>query len=256
MKKILPFLMMLCVLNVVMAGGLFAFLFATGRLDGEKGRAIVDMLKHQGTPAKFREQVYDIMEPTTAPGTATRGAATAPGAMADDGGLKSGASAEERIAFARQAMEQERLSLENEAQDLRHRQELLVQLQADVQAKIQKIEAAKKESEPKLATAETKLREENFQKTLALYDELKPKQVKDIFLSSGKQELVAAYLTAMDPSRAGKIIAEFKADDERVFIQAVLERIRTNGTSAASGTKAAADMTAAAPGAPAPASVP
>jgi hypothetical protein len=256
MKKVVPFLMMLCVLNVLLAGGLFAFLFGTGRLDSEKGRAIVDMLKHQGTPAKLREQVYDIMEPSTAPGTATKGAATLPGSAADEGSLKSGASAEERIAFARQAMEQERLALENEAQDLRHRQELLVQLQADVQAKLQKIEAARKEAEPRAATAETKLREENFQKTMALYDELKTKQVKEIFFASGKEELTAAYLTAMDASRAGKIIAEFKTDDERAFIQRVLERIRTNGTSSASGTKAAADMTAAAPGATAPASVP
>jgi hypothetical protein len=247
MKKIMQFLTMLCVLNVFMVIGLAGYLVGTGRLDKEKGGAIVDLLRHKGTPTKFRETVYDILEPvaTTAPATQ---ATTNPASLAEDQGLRSVASAQERIAFAHQMMEQERLSLENEAQDLRHRQELLLALQADVQAKLKKIEDAKKESEPKAATAEAKVREENFQKTLALYDELKPKQIKDIFIDNKDPDLAASYLVAMDPSRAAKIVGEFKTPEEQQFIVLVLDRIRTRGTGSASGN-AAAQLTAAAPAA-------
>jgi hypothetical protein len=123
---------------------------------------------------------------------------------------------------------------------------LLLALQADVQEKLKKIEDARKESEPKAATAETKTREENFQKTLALYDELKTKQVKDLLLESKNHDQAAAYLVAMDPSRAGKIIGEFKSPEEQQFIAAVIDRIRNRGTPSASVNPATA-MTAAAP---------
>jgi len=82
---------------------------------------------------------------------------------------------------------------------------------------------------------------------LALYDELKPKQVKDLFVDSKSAELVASYLTAMEPSRAAKIIGEFKAPEERTFIDAVLERIRVAGTTSASGPRAGGDVAVTAP---------
>jgi flagellar motility protein MotE (MotC chaperone) len=254
MKKVMQFLTMLCVLNVFMVAGLVGYLVGTGRLDKEKGGAIVDLLRHKGTPEKFRETVFDILQPVAATSPSSQ-PATAPGALAGGQSLKVGASAQERIAFARQMMEQERLSLENEAQELRHRQELLLALQADVQAKLKKIEDTKKESEPKAATAEAKAREENFQKTLAVYDELKTKQVKDIFMENKSPELAASYLVAMDPSRAAKIVGEFKTPAEQQFIVQVLDRIRNRGTGSAQGN-AAADMTAAAPAAAPKASAP
>jgi hypothetical protein len=250
MKKVMQFLTMLCVLNILVIAGLAGYLVATGRLDKQKGGTIVDLLRHQGTPDKFRETVYDILEPVAATAPASQ-PATAPGALADDHGPQAGASAQERIAFARQMMEQERLSLENEAQELRHRQELLVALQADVSAKLKKIEDAKKESEPKAATAESKIREENFQKTLALYDELKPRQIKDLFLKNNNPEMVASYLVAMEPSRAAKILGEFKSPEEQQFVALVLDRIRNHGISAAN-VNPAADITAP-PATPAPA---
>src|SRR5437763_912215 len=80
----------------------------------------------------------------------------------------------------RQAMEQERIQLEAEAQKLRDRQEMLNKLQASLEAERKKFEDAKKAFAPKVAGADDKVKAENFQKMLALYDELKTKQVKDL----------------------------------------------------------------------------
>jgi uncharacterized 2Fe-2S/4Fe-4S cluster protein (DUF4445 family) len=250
MKKLMNFVMLLCLLNVLMAGGLVGFLLGTGRLNSAKARTIVDLVRHQGTPPKLREQVYDILEPATkaASGPASQGSTTA----GESAGDHPAASAEDRLTFARQAMEQERIALETQAQDLRHRQELLVTLQTDIQDKLAKIEAAKKDSEPKAATAESQAKAESFQKSLDLYAELKPKQIKDIFVDEKDVNLTAKYLGAMDPSFAAKIIGEFKTDDEKKFLDAVLDHIRNAGTGSASDTDAAKEMAASGVGASPP----
>lgn len=149
-------------------------------------------------------------------------------------------------------MEQERLRLEMEAQDLRHRQELLERLQAKIEGDRKKVEEDRKAFEQAVALAASGTGEETFQKTLALYDELKPKQLKDLFIPMG-DELAARYLGAMAADRAAKIIAEFKTAEERAFILTVLERLRENGTAHASeGAAASRTMPAApAPGLPA-----
>ena len=78
---------------------------------------------------------------------------------------------------------------------------------------------------------------ENFTQSLTLYNELKTKQVKDIFLTM-PLDVVADFLTAMEPERASKIIGEFKSPDEQKFITGVLERIRTAGMRSAIGDSA------------------
>jgi hypothetical protein len=248
MNKMVKVLVIVCVLNVLAGVAIAGFLFGTGRLDGSKVRVIADLARHRGTPDKLREKVGEILEPTAA-GAATASAPAsqkgrAPGEIADD---HSPASAQARIDFARQAMEQERIRLENQAQELRHRQDLLEQLQTSVESDRKNFEAAKKAFEPKVTGADDRAKAENFQKMLALYDELKTKQVKDLFIDSNNPELIASYLAAMDPSRAAKIIGEFKTPEERKFINPVLERIRTAGTASASGPPAGGDVAAAAP---------
>ncbi len=239
MKKIGPFLVMLLVMHIVALFGLAGYLVGTGRLDKPKAGAIVDMLRHKGTPDKLREQLIEIMEP----GPAT---STAPATQTAEGGAEGkrvesvlGTSATDRIDYTRQAIEQERLRLENEAQELRHRQELLEALQRDVQAKLKKVADDKKAFDEQVAASQNHGNDDNFKKILALYDELKPKQVKEIFLTTPVDQ-VANFLQAMDPSRAAKIIGEFKSPDEKQFLTGVLERIRTgdkaSGTGAASGS--------------------
>ena len=240
MKKLVTLFALFCVLNVLMIGGLIGFLAGTGRLDRTKFQTIADLLHHQGTPDNLRNNVYDILEPSTAPSTAP----SSRPAMSL-GGDSTPASAEERIDYRGQAMEQERMRVENQAQNLRNQQKLLEQMQARVEETLRKIDDQKKSFEQTVTQTTSKSVEESFQKSLALYDELKPKQVKDLFLPM-TPALVAKYLQAMDTDRAGKIISEFQTPEERTFIASVIDRIRSAGTDSASGTRA--DGTTAAAG--------
>src|SRR5690242_774742 len=110
MQKMIGFLATVCVLNVIAILGLAGFLFASGRLDGAKVKVMADLARHQGTPENLREKVgemLDVKGPATAPGTQkSEGASTQ--STADASEIHGPASAEERIKFARQLMEQER----------------------------------------------------------------------------------------------------------------------------------------------------
>jgi len=247
MKKIGTLFTLLCILNLFAIGGLAAYLVGTGRLDGNKANAIVDMLRHKGTPDRFREQLYDIMEPTTAPASEPSTQPTV--ALNDSDGSPASkiASAQDRIDYTRQAIEKERLRLENQAQELRNRQELLDHVQATVDAKLKQIEDDRKKFEQRVADVDAKTKTDSFQKSLALYNELKSDQVKDLFLSMNP-EVVASFLQAMETDRAGKIIGEFQTPTERTFISNVLDLIRNNGTNSALGTKAPGDNSGASPG--------
>lgn len=231
-------ILLIALLNLLMIGGLAGYLAATGRVDKEKAGAILDLVKHQGTPENLRNHVYQIMNPEPA-STAT---ASSPATLksVEHGSLDVGvASATERIEFTRKAMEQERLRLDREAQELRNRQNLLATQRSEIDSRLAQFENEKKEFQEKIQQTEAFVRDENFTKALHLYNELKPKQVKEIFVSL-PQNVVENYLRAMDRDRAGRIIAEFKSPEDRQFIAAVIERIRNSGTNSASTQPSAA----------------
>ncbi len=230
MKKIGSLFVLICVLNLFALMGLAGYLVGTGRLDKQKATSIVDLLRHKGTPEKFRENLYDILEST--PTTTTAPASRPAVAEADLPPPTFASGAQDRIDAGHQAMEQERLRLENQAQELRHRQESLVAMQAQIEADKKKNEDEKKAFDQKVAQTAATAKDDNFQKTLALYDEMKTKQIKDIFIGM-TPDVVANYLQAMEPSRAAKIIGEFKSPAEATFIASVLERIRAAGTQTA-----------------------
>jgi len=245
MKKFSSFLIFLLVLNVFAGVGLAGYLVATGRLDKQKSLAILDLLKHQGTPDKLRDQVNDVLYPIAAPPAATVPATeVAPAESTADATLSSLATAQDRIDFARRAADQERLRLENEARNLLARQKLLEEQRVAITRQLDLLNADKKKFEDQVNTSQSRLKDENFQRTVALYNDLKPKQVKDLFMSLD-HDLVADYFRAFDSEHATKLIAEFKTPEEKQYISAVLEKIRTTGTGPATAPSPPAAQTAA-----------
>lgn len=241
-------------LNALAILGLVGFLLGTGRLDKAKAQTIGDMLKHPGTPAKFREKVYDIIEPFPTALT-TMPAATAPASQPATGDQIEPATAEERIEFMRRAMETEQLRLENEAQGLRDRQKMLEAKQREVELNLQKLADDKKNFEQQIAASNKKDDGEGFKKSMALFEELKPRQVKDL-LAGMTPDAAARFLAAMEPDRAAKIIGEFKSLDEKAFVKTLMDRMgsspKDNGTTPASATAGASGVALPAAGAVAP----
>ena len=234
MKKLATFLSLLCIINILMLAGFAGFLLATGRLDRAKVQSISDLLRHQGSPENLRGRVDEILAPATHTQPATSSAPAA--GVVTAGGPDVPGSAQERIDYVRLVLERERLTLENERQFLRDQQKLLDQRQATLADAEAAFAQKKNEHQQKLVTTSSTSDNTGFQKSLSIFDELKPKQVKDLLVTMTATE-VARYLSAMEPGRVAKIIAEFKTADEKTLLNTALDKVR--GPKEASGTGAA-----------------
>jgi len=247
MKKIGSLISIICIINILMLTGLVGYLWGTGRLNKPKVQAIADMLRQPGAPEGLREKLYDIMAPAP-PSTnaATQTRPSAGSAPATDDGMAGAepATAQERIDYLQRVLEAERLQLESDAQKLRGQQELLASKQNQLDMDRRLLADQKKAYEQTVAGATTQSDAAGFQKSMALFDELKPKQVKDLLVVMPADQ-VARYFAAMEPDRAAKIIAEFKTPEEKTLLNQVLDKVR--GTPSGPGTRAASTMPAASP---------
>jgi hypothetical protein len=136
-----------------------------------------------------------------------------------------GGTAMEQISFLRRAFDTQMLELDQrqrQVQDLQRQVDLANQKLAEDRAALDKREKdlAQREQE-----AQKLQDDQGFQNSLALYNAMPSKQVKQIFMTLS-ENTVEQYLQAMDARTAGKIIKEFKTPVETAFIQRVLERIR------------------------------
>ncbi|MCK4871290.1 MAG: hypothetical protein KAS72_01050 [Phycisphaerales bacterium] len=77
---------------------------------------------------------------------------------------------------------------------------------------------------------------EQFEKTLAIYQGLEPKEVKSIWktmIGRGEIDVVVSFLNAMQTRKATAVISEIQKDDPTLAEQ-LLERLRTHGFAVAS----------------------
>jgi flagellar motility protein MotE (MotC chaperone) len=239
MKKLGTLISTICIINLLMLVGLGGFLWGTGRLNKPKAQTIADMLRQPGSPEGLRTKVYEIMaSPTTqaAQSRPTSGPATATSLT----GLEP-ATAQERIDYLQKVLEAERLRLESEAQKLREEQELLVAKQNQLDLERKTLADQKKAYEQMVAGATTKSDATGFQKSMEIFDQLKPKQVKDLLMTMPADQ-IARYITAMEPDRAAKVVGEFKSTGEKDILKEALDRVR--GVTTAPGTSAASTQPA------------
>ena len=88
-----------------------------------------------------------------------------------------------------------------------------------------KLEAQQSKQDARAKAQAKEAEDKGFQDSLALYNSMQPKQVKEVFATLD-DPTVMKYLRAMDPSRAAKIIKEFKSQVETERVQRIMEMIR------------------------------
>jgi len=98
------------------------------------------------------------------------------------------------------------------------------------------LEGEKKKLAADQQQAAAQAADQGFQDSLQLYEVMPAKQVKSIFMAL-PDDTVVRYLEAMDASKAGKILKEFKTAEETDRIQKVLERMRTANSGATSSAQ-------------------
>jgi flagellar motility protein MotE (MotC chaperone) len=211
MKKIVNVIVLALAMNFLLVVGAGGWLFSSGHLD----------------KAKFVEVKKILFPPEVPVVPATQPApTTGPASHLDELLAKAtGRTVNEQVDSIRQAFAAEEAELDRrtrELQDLQRQVDL-----AKDQARLDRtrIEAEKKDVDTQQAEEVRLAADKGFQDSLALYNAMKPKQVKTIFMTLS-DDTVVQYLRAMDPRTATKITAEFKLPEEITRIQKVMEKIR------------------------------
>jgi hypothetical protein len=235
-KKLGVLVLFVLSLNFLAVAGGVGYLIGTGKLDKEKGKEIAKILFPEPVPTT---------QPTTQPSDSDP---DDPLLSIDELLVKTtGMSAAQQNEFLRSTFESMSAQLDRqrrEVMDLRRQVDFAqVQLAKDRATLDQRHQELNTRDQQQTAAATDK----GFQESLAVYDAMKAKQVKDIFVSL-EEETVVRYLQAMDPRRVSSILKEFKTPEELSKAQSLLEQMRKNGVTPdamesqrASGSQDAAD---------------
>jgi hypothetical protein len=224
MKKLLIVILAILGLNFIAVAGGVGWLYRSGHLDKSRVMQIKDVL--------FPPDAA----PTTQPSIAAASPDSSDGTQRLDALLakQAGKPVGEQISLLQTTFDTQTLELDRrqrELEDLKRQVDLAnVKLDEDRKALEQQQQAlaTREQQDTKLQT------DKGFQDTLALYNAMPTKKVKDIFLTLD-ESVVEQYLDAMDARKAGKIVAEFKTPSETAFIQRVIERMRQAQASASDG---------------------
>ena len=204
-KVLYQVICLLAIANLVAIVGVVAFLYGTGRLDGERLEQIAAVLRGE-----------DLAE-----AAATTPAATQPATQPLEKG-----TAETRLARAREEGDLAQRLLERRGRELEDRQQLADAMMLDI---IRRQETLAEE-QAALDEQQRKIREERlrsgFVKELELLAAVKPKVRKDLLAQKSDADVVRLMME-MD-ERAGKQVIEVcKTPEEKAWMARILHRIQT-----------------------------
>ncbi|MBL4575440.1 MAG: hypothetical protein JKY51_04975 [Opitutaceae bacterium] len=111
------------------------------------------------------------------------------------------------------------------------RQEM-ARFKADHGRRVEQLAVDRKAFEQEVEDRAKQTRDADFQQTIELYETQAPKQTKmafQVLMAQGQTDQVVAYLAAMSPRKAGKVLGQFKLPEEIPQAVILLERLRTRG---------------------------
>ncbi len=228
----------LAIANLFALVGFVVWLNASGRLNTERVERM-RLLFTTTLDAEKAEAARKADDEAVAAAAAAEAAKVGQAPLTAEQKLDGAAAKEEIDAQNSRRVQRETADLINTL--LREREELERQ-RADFQKQIDAFDAMRKN----IAEEEGS---EQFQKTVQVYQSVKPKEAKSMMASlmaGGLTDQVVSYLNALSPRIASKIIAEFEKDDPTVAAD-LLERLRLRGTAVAGPGAAASPPVAAAP---------
>lgn len=201
-------------LNFLLVAGGVGYLAGTGKLDRDK----IDAIREIVFPKPVEPVAVEEPKPQET------------GAVVKLDELinrNSGRPVSEQVEAIRSAFDAQQARLDRQSReliDLRRQVEL-------AQAQLARDRTALDEREKALVQRDSELNQRavdaGFDASLALYNGMQTRQVKEIFATLD-DAVVVRYLQAMDPRRAARILKEFKTPEETRRAQTLLERMRTH----------------------------
>lgn len=215
MKKILDILALTLAVNFLALAGAAGWLWKSGKLDPAKVEAI-------------REIVFPTSQPATQPADAgAKSHATTQPFVRLDALLEkhAGKRAGEQVEVIQQTFDVQSAMLDRRRRELDALQSQVATEQERLAEASEALEADRKRLADRDAQAQSLAADKGFQDSLKLYGTMQAKQAKGVFLSM-PDDTVVRYLQAMNPRIATKILREFKAPDEQVRLNRLMELMR------------------------------
>ncbi|MEX0745793.1 MAG: hypothetical protein WD118_09335 [Phycisphaeraceae bacterium] len=215
---------LLLLVHLLAGVGFVGWLYQSGRLDGDRAQRVVDMFELTIDEEQRQQAEADRLE------VEARQQAEQVARMQSvaDGPL----TLQDRLASEQQADEVSLLRLERlqrETQDLRRQ---IDRAQTQIAREREQLEAERTEFEEALQRQADLLEDEDFQQAVSMYEQLRPRQTKQMFqqlMDEGETEIVVQYLAAMKLRTAGRVLQEFKEEDEIEQATDLIERLRQRG---------------------------
>ncbi|MEM6313303.1 MAG: hypothetical protein AAF743_04415 [Planctomycetota bacterium] len=213
-KRFLTAVVFIMALNFVAAVGAAAYFWTSADMDGDKFTAIQEIMYPAEEPTTGElETVEDDLPPTSLEQLESL--------LAVDTTL----SAVDRVDAIEEAFTARVEALDRRRRELRDLKAQLRIAQENLLIDRTKVEEMAALLETQTTEAQRLAEDAGFRDTLKLYEGMKAKQVKNVFLDLD-DETVVQYLTAMNPRAANKILGEFKTPGEVVRVRQLMELMR------------------------------
>ena len=217
-------LLALLMIHLLAAVGGAVWLYGTDRLDSHRAKAIWAMLKTTITEAKAQEVRAKQLEEQTHQQAENQARILALG--------KGPVIAQDHLAQQErdtEVFQQQMDRMERDKQDLMRQ----IQVAKDMLSK-QKLEfdAERKAFEKALAEEKAQRNSRDFQQAVQMYEQIKPKQVKDMFqdlMRRNQTDQVVEYLAAMQLRKAAAVLKEFKTPEDVAQATDLVQRLRSRG---------------------------
>ncbi len=224
MKSLWTAISLFLLINAMLVVGVMTWLWSSDRLNGQRAERIVAMLKvTTAEEARLQDEEQVAIE------EAARKAQDVARVLSVAQGPVSAVDRIDADQRERDLVNQRLERMQKEKQDLLRQ---LTLMQDHLNKQQAEIDAAKAEVTRVLETEKARANDRDFAQAVAMYEQVKPKQGKEMFqqlLASGKEEQVVAYLAAMQLRKGAAILKEFKTPTEIAQVTQLVQKLRTRG---------------------------
>jgi len=221
MNSFLKLVIVLAIAHLLAALGFVAWLFASGRVDGERLTRVREIFSTTIAEEKrARGEEESKAAAVAADADLVRRLRELPLASAERTDTDSRAG--DRIELGLRTFEDKTRRLRDE---LRKDGESLDQ-------RIQSFEKRKSDWEKSIAADKQRVTDEQFRKAVKNLESLPPKQAREVVLElvrTSRMDTAVAYLDAMSSAKASNLLKSFKSEEETKVATELLERLRMLG---------------------------
>ncbi len=228
MKSLMKLITVLAIANLLAVAGFVGWLFASGRVNGDRLARIRDIFR-----PSIQEEIRLATEASQREESATR--------LAEDNARlrELPISSSEQIVAASRFTDRATLAMRAlEEQQSRLQGDLLTR-EAAIKEREDALQRRQQEWERSIADDKVRQTDEQFRKAVRLLESAPPKQGREWILElvrAGKIDTAVSYFDAMNPAKSAALLKAFKGEGESKVATDLLERLRMLGLESEIGT--------------------